>query len=609
MHGLLGIVRRTAGGQLKNRFDAAFQRFCTAESKTEIESDPEGRWICGRSHLGRLQPEAQGAVDAGLHVWLHGDIWKSRGQAGVPGTRFIAELYKRHESQFPRQLEGAFVAAVLDEDRRRLVLVNDFIGSYPLYWQSSGDEIVFSSSLAALLAVSGAQHSLNLRAVADYLTIGFVVGDKTLASGVKLLGPACTLECKWETGETAVTSYRHPAELFEKREQTRNSYEGALQEAFVESIATCLSGDNGFGMSLSGGLDSRAILAAVHAAGRARDMASYTLGVRGCADEVIAERLARLSGTRHQFFELDEGYLKDFLPNLDSMVALTDGHYLSHGLTEMLAVTFVGETGSSVLLRGHGGELAKMTLAWPLHTDAHIRGLNDHRDAAGYLARRANYLSPDVPLEELFTQSAFSQAGRGSADSFAESLADVNLDPADACAYIYLVEHHRRFTVPSLELFRSKIDVRLPFVDPRFLRALFSAPAAWHDGTEIHQALIRHGYPALLKVRNSNTGAAAGAGPKVEAVMDKVNTLLKRANVRGYRHYHNFDAWMRRMLLDAVEAELLKESALVLSFVRRDALRRLVHETRTGAADRGYLLQALLIVELWQRQNRVQAAC
>jgi hypothetical protein len=66
---------------------------------------------------------------------------------------------------------------------------------------------------------------------------------------------------------------------------------------------------------------------------------------------------------------------------------------------------------------------------------------------------------------------------------------------------------------------------------------------------------------------------------------------------------------MRRMLLDAVEAELLNESARIASFVERDTLRQLLQETRTGTADRGYLLQALLIIEIWQRQNGIQASC
>ena len=116
------------------------------------------------------------------------------------------------------------------------------------------------------------------------------------------------------------------------------------------------------------------------------------------------------------------------------------------------------------------------------------------------------------------------------------------------------------------------------------------------------------GIPDLLKVRNSNTGAAADAGPALEFVLDKCNTILKRMNVHGYRHYHDFDGWMRTMLLQSVEAELLSPHAAIQSFADRSALATLVHETRTGKADHAYLLQVLLILELWQRENRVEAA-
>jgi hypothetical protein len=76
---------------------------------------------------------------------------------------------------------------------------------------------------------------------------------------------------------------------------------------------------------------------------------TYTLGVEGCADQVIAQRLAAIAGTRHFYFPLDGTYLRDFLPNMTQMVSMTDGMYLSHGLTEMLAITFLG-TGIQVLL-------------------------------------------------------------------------------------------------------------------------------------------------------------------------------------------------------------------------------------------------------------------
>jgi hypothetical protein len=121
----------------------------------------------------------------------------------------------------------------------------------------------------------------------------------------------------------------------------------------------------------------------------------------------------------------------------------------------------------------------------------------------------------------------------------------------------------------------------------------------------VHQRLTRAGLPRLARVRNSNTGAAADAGPLAEFVFDKLNTALKRLNVRGYRHYHNFDDWMRSGLLDSVEAELLAPSARVRSFVEATTVKELIRQTRGGGADRSYLLQVLLILELWLRDNRI----
>jgi hypothetical protein len=145
--------------------------------------------------------------------------------------------------------------------------------------------------------------------------------------------------------------------------------------------------------------------------------------------------------------------------------------------------------------------------------------------------------------------------------------------------------------------------VRLPFLDSQFLPLVLRAPAAWRDGVEIHRALMLRGNARLLKVRNSNTGAPGNASPLVEMALDKVNTLLRRMNVYGYRHYHQFDAWMQAQLLTHVEAVLLGRQALDRGLVREKAVRQLIDETRNGTADRSFLLLVLLIVELWQRQN------
>src|ERR1700730_17771315 len=98
-------------------------------------------------------------------------------------------------------------------------------------------------------------------------------------------------------------------------------------------------------------------------------------------------------------------------------------------------------------------------------------------------------------------------------------------------------------------------------------------------------------------------GAPAGAGPWQEFMLDKLNSVLRRLNVYGYRHYHSFDGWMRRAFLHIVDHVVLDPDTLARGVFRESVIRRMAIEARNGVQVHDDLLQALVIVELWQRQS------
>jgi asparagine synthase (glutamine-hydrolysing) len=593
------------------RFAAAFERLCRLGGAEPMPQVGRPGW-----HLGRLprqdDPAPAGRKLSQVHAAFHGVLHNASELAGklsLPAQSsaeaVVLALYEREGDAGMTRLSGEFCLAVMDPAGGRVVLATDPVGNHALYWRADDWGLIFSTSLSALLRGWPGRRRLDLQAVADYLTIGAVMGRRTLTEGVTVLEPG-TLLAYGVDGSVARTRYARMDRWFAPSGLGHDEYLEAVRHAFAGAVDRAFGSCEGVGLSLSGGLDSRAILAT--AGPRARGLLTYTLGIEGCADQAIGRRLSEIAGTNHRFFRLDDRYLRDFLPNMAAMVSMTDGLYLSHGLTEMLALRFLGETGIRILVRGHGGELAKARLAWPLHTDDTLSRMTSGAAAAEYLADRASYVSSGLPLTELLTPDAAAAAGPGAAASFAQALEGLELTPADCASYLYLSELHRRFTVPSLELFRTRVEVRLPFVDVEFLQVLLGGRSAWRDSTSLHRHIIASASPALARVRNSNTGAPADVGPAAEWALDKVNSVFKRLNVPGYRHYHNFDGWMRRTLLESVEAELTGASSRIQAFVRRDALGRLVRETREGRADRSYLLQALLILELWMREHDVTEA-
>jgi asparagine synthase (glutamine-hydrolysing) len=577
--------------------------------------DLQENWALGRIHLGTFQPAPQLSADHAVQVLFHGELDNLRELRAMLGdareapaenaSTLVAGLYQIHGPGVGRLLKGAFCAAILDRAAGVLVLITDRFGSYPLYWFRTPDRLVFASELRAALR-DHPSPTLNAAAVADYLKFAFVLGDKTFAAGVEMVPAASTLTHRMATHDIQIEGYARLADLFEPGNLSEHEYFESIKAAFDVSMDRATAGTHRYGLSLSGGLDTRVMLSALDR--RSCPLSTFTLGGRGCADEVIADELSRMAHTKHRFVALDDRYLDDLLPTVDRMVSLTDGMYVSHGFTEMLALKGFEESDTSVLLRGHAGELAKASTAWPLHTDARIHAMQSTEEFIPYMLSRLTHVSRGNAAREVFTDSWIEALDEADARrSLERSVDGVRLSPADLCSYLYLKEYHRRVTVPSLEIFRTATEVRLPLADVDFVRAVLQGPARWRDGVKIHQMLVAANGPKYLKVRNPNTGAPAGAGPLREAIFDKVNTVLRRLNVHGYRHYHSFDGWMRRSLLDLVQSVLLDSQTLDRGVFRESALRQVIERARqldahAGATEHDDLLQALVTIELWQRQ-------
>ncbi len=611
MPGLIGLIQHNT----RNDVSATFERMLNPMArggrlKKETLLSRHGTWALGRVHLNVFHSQPQLSLTNGIQVLFHGQLDNEAELRAVLQQESVTppdgviplmhHLYRRWGADCIARLRGAFCAVILDEKTKTLIVANDALGSYPLYWHVDSQHFLFASELKSVLKGFANCSSLNPQAVADYLTFGFLVGNKTLDPSVQLLPPGSLLVYRWNDHTCTIKPYLRLDSLFHPWAGTREEYHEELHTLFNRAVQRSFNQDHRIGLALSGGLDSRMILSAVK--DRQAGLCTYTLGVKGCADEVIAAQLAQLAQSEHVFGKMDMSYLKDFVHHLKTMVSLTDGMYLTHGLTELLALQLVEKGGYDVLLRGHGAELAKVSLAWPLHTDAQIFQMKKKDEFIPYILNRVNYISRQAPLHELFVPDWWKQIEGEARHSLEGSLGQVDLAPADLCSYLYLVEHHRRFTIPSLELFRNYAEVQLPYVDFEFLKVLWAGPSKWRDGTDIHRSITGNNNLAMLKVRNSNTGAPGDAGPWVEAFYDKLNSLLKRLNFHGYRHYHAFDSWMQETLIHSVEDVMLDPRTLGRGMYQEQTIRKMIADTRAGRADYAYLFQILLILELWQEE-------
>lgn len=608
MPGLLGIVSPTRAVDTAGAFARMLEPMARG-GRLQVEQlvSPDGAIAVGRVHLGVLQPRRTLGSWRPVLALFHGDLHNRSELRAASGcspeatdAEIVEAVYRQHGLNVAAQLKGSFCLAIVDSEAKRTVLVADRLASYPLYWCRIQDGFAFASEVRGLTRVQE-RPKIDPLALNDLLQFGFPTGDRTLAAGVALVPGATTVSWDWHQQTVAVDRYHQWQGAYNKTTSDKAAFLDRVTAAFEAAMSRAQEGDHRYGLSLSGGMDTRVLLSALDR--RGTPLQTFTLGGRGCADEVIGEQLARLAKTRHQFMPLEESYLADLLPMTAQMTSLSDGMYTTDGFTELLALRSFEQTDVSVILRGHLGELAKAGTAYPFHTDGAVFEMTETSQLVSHLLARQESLNAGSRSAGLFTEAWSAAEDPSVARATLERAADVDLKPADLCSYLYLTEYHRRVTVPSLEIFRNAAEVRLPLADEEFVTFVLGGDARWRNSTEIHQTLVRRINPKFLRIRNPNTGAPAGAGPLQEYVLDKLNSVLRRLNVYGYRHYHAFDGWMRNAFLAFLDDVLLGPQSLDRGILHQAPLAQLVAAAKQGDHSADHVLQVLVVAELWQREN------
>jgi len=355
------------------------------------------------------------------------------------------------------------------------------------------------------------------------------------------------------------------------------------------------------GISLSGGLDSRAILAAMKS--EAKGIRSYTLGLPGCHDEKLAEQMSRVAGTVHTMLALGPEYLGDFKTMAETLIYFSDGMYHPHESTEKLALDYFTKAGIHYLFRGHGGEIAKAGLAYPVQVDHTVQHLNGVESVLDYIGKKAGLVSKGLDMSSIFEPDFYRSLDNGWYQSLTDTAEDIQaaLGPEDLCVYFYTREWVRRQVVASLAIFRSQLEIRLPYLDEHFLAMLLKLPVEQRFAGELHKKIVEKCMPALIKITDSNTGAPLDAGRFRLFVTDKFNAVMRRLSLPGFRHYTEYEKWQRNEFKDSMETIIFSEQTLDRNIYNRDGLKKAFDNHISGQHNHAHLLGSVAGLELWFR--------
>jgi asparagine synthase (glutamine-hydrolysing) len=372
-------------------------------------------------------------------------------------------LYERSGDKFIERLNGWFSGLIIDLKTNKILIFNDRYGMQRLFIHESKDGFFFSSEAKALLAALPETREFHPIGLSEFLTCGCSLGSQSLYKGVKIL-PQGSLwtsergEIKTRGSYFNLDSWTKQGLIDEKRCISDSV------DLFGEVVSKYCIASEAVGISLTGGLDSRMIMACLDT--RGNDYPCYTFGsmYRETFDVQTAREVAKICGQSHDVIVLGEEFLDNFTEHLEKAIYVSDGYLGLSGAAELYVNSIARNISPLRLTGNYGGEL--------------LRG---HRAFKTVLPRGCII---NTELNEFMkkAQSKFKE-----------------LESLDAITFALFVQApsmgYGRFAIE-----RSQLQPRTPFMDNDLVKLIYRAPRKLLSGSELSAAIVSRYNPQLLKI-------------------------------------------------------------------------------------------------------------
>jgi asparagine synthase (glutamine-hydrolysing) len=314
-------------------------------------------------------------------------------------TEVILRGYEVWGAEIFTRLNGIFSIAIWDRARNKLLLVRDPLGVKPLYLLRSGTSLMFSSEVKTFTQC-GLANRVCPAAVGEYLRAGYVFHPRTAIAGVEQVAPGTLIEItptlplerrdsiyRLPGGSVAGSATGGPAHAQGWRAE---DWSAEARHHLVKAIAGQTIADVPYGLLLSGGMDSMAILASLREAGLADNLKTFTVSFE---DDSFSEhrpvvQLARGWKFHNELLFLEAAAIRD---NFDRICLTFDNLEL---LPTCVAIYFASQLAGRqmrVLLSGNGGD--ELFFGYPTYPATRLaRRLGPLAGAAKALAPLAAYL-------------------------------------------------------------------------------------------------------------------------------------------------------------------------------------------------------------------------
>ena len=379
-----------------------------------------------------------------------------------------------------------------DRQSGATALSPDTLGLFPILVSLNGSTLRIAGRAAEMAAMLGREARLDADGVLELLAFGQLFQERSPLRDVRHLAAGQPVIIQPDGSMIAAA----PADSVRPERFSM----GRAIEALVSAVDRRFQTSDSVLLPLSGGLDSRLLLAAARASGHRPDAMCF--GSPDSADRRIAQSLAESAG-----LSLATGPLTrdGFLAAADAIaLAGTAEVPLNHGLV-LIPKDLNDRCRGHLLMTGTGGEIYRA-----FYYDRGMPGMSalDLPPLSSRMMPQARRYAREVldrtyqPFAAAFPSAAADLAARRDAafNLSAERSADRSESAADFLDRLYAEMRLRRFVVAGQGLVDDIYHRSHPFLDPEVLAAWSGMPAGLRLGSRFHRQAIRRLAPALGSV-------------------------------------------------------------------------------------------------------------
>jgi asparagine synthase (glutamine-hydrolysing) len=461
---------------------------------------------------GRERPATDADEEVFLWVWgnVYGretdDGYRSRRRDAETPARYCLDRYEERGLEFVDRLNGDFAGVVYDRRAGTVSVFTDRLATHDLYYARPADgTLVFSSRIQSL-----ARHpSVTPGFAVDYLHEFFVytrsMGVRTPLEGVSMFPPGTVTTFDLEAETLRTRRYWMPRHR--PRDRPFSHFVDEFVDRYRAALAERVDEDGEYGVFLSGGSDSRVLLAAMGERARANATA-YHMSDWMSREARTAERIAMTAGVDFELLTRQRDYLDDLLersPALSNFYGqFTQAHaegFMERVRGEVDAVVEAHYT--DLLFKGWGIPRRSVTVD-PVGTVT-LPVRKSSGTVEDYVDEWARdppaYLRTERTTREILREEIRERAGSVDHHGVAyESARDLNV-------WSHVVPQTNMGGGFFLHSLRQHLPHRNPLLDNRLIDLSLSMPIEYFLRRNVVNAAVERLSPALASIPHSTTGA------------------------------------------------------------------------------------------------------